>query len=111
MSATRDNIWTETTDDGALVILHNGPVHSAFGLTYASYFVLPRSLMQHMPIEWQERFEQLVDDYWAEWDVAADKEYVVQVRGDDGRFASDPLATYRHPDRALLESLWRGGKP
>lgn len=33
----------------------NGPVHEWFGLSYSNYQVLPRTLMQSMPIGWQER--------------------------------------------------------
>jgi hypothetical protein len=31
-------------------------IHSHFGLTYANYLVLPRTLLQSMPPEWQHRF-------------------------------------------------------
>lgn len=103
----RDNICTETDGDGALHVLGDGPVHDAFGLTYASYLVWPRVLMQQMPLNWQERFVALLDEFWAEWDFAADKEYAVQVRGEDGRFAKDELANYRHPDHATIEALHR----
>ena len=33
----------------------HGPVHLWFELSYSSYQVLPRVLMQSMPLEWQER--------------------------------------------------------
>lgn len=33
----------------------DGPIHEWFGLTYCNYQVLPRTLMQSMPTEWQER--------------------------------------------------------
>jgi hypothetical protein len=32
-----------------------GPVHQYFGLSYSSNLVLPRVLMQSMPLEWQYR--------------------------------------------------------
>lgn len=45
----------------------DGPVHTWFGLTYANYLALPRSLMQSMPVAWQERMvavlEELHDAY------------------------------------------------
>ncbi|OEV14062.1 hypothetical protein [Streptomyces nanshensis] len=34
----------------------DGPVHEHFGLSYANYLVVERSLLQSMPIEWQESF-------------------------------------------------------
>ncbi|WP_371484831.1 hypothetical protein [Kitasatospora sp. NBC_00315] len=33
----------------------DGPVHTWFGLTYANYLVVPRTLMQSMPVGWQQR--------------------------------------------------------
>ena len=32
------------------------PVHNYFGLSYAQYLVIPRSVLQSMPQEWQQRF-------------------------------------------------------
>lgn len=42
-----------TTETGAQRT--DGPIHGYFGLTYANYQVLHRTLMQSMPLEWQER--------------------------------------------------------
>lgn len=33
----------------------DGPIHTWFGLSYCNYQVLHRTLMQSMPIEWQQR--------------------------------------------------------
>ena len=33
----------------------DGPIHEWFSLSYSNYLVLPRTLLQSMPIEWQER--------------------------------------------------------
>lgn len=40
----------------------NGPIHGWFGLTYSNYQVLPRTLMQSMPIEWQQRAVALFEE-------------------------------------------------
>lgn len=40
-------------------------IHSMFGLTYASYLVLPRTLLQSMPDEWQRDFVALLSQYHA----------------------------------------------
>lgn len=40
----------------------NGPIHGYFGLTYANYLVLQRSLLQSMPVEWQERFTACLNE-------------------------------------------------
>lgn len=46
----------------------DGPIHEFFGLTYCNYLVLHRSLMQSMPVEWQERatavFRELDAAFW-----------------------------------------------
>lgn len=38
------------------------PIHEHFGLTYANYLVLNRTLLQSMPIEWQRRFVACLED-------------------------------------------------
>ena len=44
-----------TVDERDEDLLDDEPVHGYFGLTYANYKVLHRSLMQSMPVEWQRR--------------------------------------------------------
>jgi hypothetical protein len=39
----------------------DGPIHTWFELSYSNYLVLPRSLMQSMPVEWQERMVACVE--------------------------------------------------
>lgn len=82
------------------------PIHGAFGLTYASYLVMHRLLMQSMPVEWQRKFVQLCDEYWEVWDCTkADLNFVVQVRDERGRFTDDALRQYRRPSVGLVESV------
>jgi hypothetical protein len=33
----------------------DGPIHTWFSLSYSNYLVLHRSMMQSMPVDWQER--------------------------------------------------------
>jgi hypothetical protein len=40
-------------------------IHDWFGLTYSNYLVLPRSLMQSMPTDWQHRATALFDEMHA----------------------------------------------
>lgn len=42
-------------------------IHSYFGLSYANYLVLNRSLLQSMPDEWQEKFCLLLDQFSEEF--------------------------------------------
>lgn len=40
----------------------DGPVHTWFELTYANYQVLHRTLMQSMPVAWQERMVDCLEE-------------------------------------------------
>lgn len=46
------------TEDGWV----EAPIDSWFGLSYSSYFVLPRLAMQELPLEWQNKFIALMDE-------------------------------------------------
>lgn len=37
-------------------------IHEWFGLSYSNYLVLPRALLQSMPLEWQHRFTALLTE-------------------------------------------------
>lgn len=55
METMTDTVKTHPTD---------GPVHLWFSLSYCNYLVLPRTLMQSMPIEWQERMTACLDEMY-----------------------------------------------
>lgn len=38
------------------------PIHDMFGLSYSNYLVLPRSILQSMPVNWQKKFVKLIDE-------------------------------------------------
>lgn len=86
----------------------NGPMHDWFALSYSNYLVMPRSLIQEMPIEWQQRFSALLEE-WEEIvspyvDGMGERlEYSVQARDGKGRFRKDPFAAYRHSRHRILE--------
>lgn len=42
--------------------LNAPPIHGWFGLSYCSYFVMPRVAMEAMPHEWQRKFIGLMDE-------------------------------------------------
>lgn len=50
-------VLPDNTDDG-----HGRDVHTWFSLTYANYLVVPRTLLQSMPKDWQARFVVLLDE-------------------------------------------------
>jgi hypothetical protein len=81
-------------------------VHGWFGLTYASYLTLPRSILQAMPAAWQHEFVRLLDQLSAEYTAPIDTHtrYAVLLRDGRGRFRGhDPLRHYRYPDRGAIE--------
>jgi hypothetical protein len=40
----------------------DGPIHLWFNLTYSNYLVLPRTLMQSMPVDWQTRMVACLEE-------------------------------------------------
>jgi hypothetical protein len=71
------------------------PIHLWFGLTYANYLVLQRSLLQSMPQEWQARFAQCLDELDAAFSYIERPNYFsVSARGEDGKFVKDPVPHY-----------------
>jgi hypothetical protein len=70
-------------------------VHLWFGLTYASYLTLPRSVLQSMPDEWQERFVAMLrelDEAYGHLDWPAYR--VSAVDRSTGKFIRDPIPPY-----------------
>lgn len=79
------------------------PMHVWFELSHSSYLVLPRTMLQDMPREWQVRLVELLEEARARYDdPRLEVTYVVQLRGEDGRFRPDPLSDYRHPEDLVL---------
>lgn len=76
-------------------------VHAWFELSYSSYLVLPRTLMQEMPAAWQHAMVGLLERMREEFPNSHD-EYMVMLRGEHGRFRHDPLMNYRYPDRDAI---------
>ncbi|MFI1161425.1 hypothetical protein [Streptomyces sioyaensis] len=94
----------------------DGPVQDWFSLSYTNYQVIPRTLMQSMPIEWQERMvaclAELAEAYQhlpqAEvYKVEAAREQIVEemtsdqlhaagieVENDDTDYGPGPETTY-----------------
>jgi len=77
-------------------------VHEWFGLTYSSYMVLPRTMLQSMPDNWQEKFIKLVDEM-------DDKlghhnqvySYTVLSKDKNNKFMKDDLRNYDRGRRIL----------
>ena len=91
-------------------------VHDWFSLSYSSFAVLPRSIMQSMPDEWGERFVQLMNDLEeAGYSFPEkDKTYNVMLRDNEtGRLSVDPLGQYdrgrRYVEPAARSAATEGG--
>lgn len=72
------------------------PMHTWFSLSYAHYLVVPRSIVQSMPVKWQQRMVELLEEMKETLDIDdAPSSYWVRAR-DGGRFVGDPYSQYRH---------------
>jgi len=81
--------------------LSEGGVTYWFGLSYASYFSIPRAVLEAMPVEWQARWVEVMREVDETFDwmsiLPDDSTYTVNLRHKSGRFLPDPLRNYRHP--------------
>lgn len=96
-------------DDGqeteAGEILDSQPSWTFFGLSYAAYLTIPRLALQELPVEWQQKFFDLLREAAEEHGLDTPS-YVVMRRDHRGRLTSqDPWADYRHSTVAEARSL------
>lgn len=82
---------------------YDEPVHLWFNLTYASYLVLPRTALQSMPLDWQRRFVECLEelDALVGEDIPGEGTYQVYLRNSRGRFIEDPLRDYQRGRRRI----------
>jgi hypothetical protein len=87
-------------------VLHESPIHFWFELSYAQYLTIPRSVMEVMPLEWQEKMVECLQelDEKIKWRPKEGR-YWVRLKDEKGRYVKDPLMQYRHPDTEYIESL------
>lgn len=78
------------------------PVHHWFSLSYSSYLVVQRSLMEAMPLEWQRRMVAMMDELWETFDPDRVQTSFRVTALDGTRFTKDPLREYRHVSLADL---------
>lgn len=79
-------------------------IHDWFELSYASYLVLPRSVLQSTPDKWQIKFVELLEEL-VEMGFRCPREgttYAVNLRDDKtGRFVIDNLMGYERGRRRI----------
>ena len=97
-------------EDTPVYLLHDGAIHTAFGLTYAAWLCLPRVLLQEMPLEWQVKLVELLDQFDDEFDwLPANATMYVQFKDDSGTFMKVPreLCHYKYPEQEALDKMRR----
>lgn len=83
------------------------PIHEWFELTYSNYLVVPRSMLQSMPVHWQEQFVRMLEQVKEVLDVDdAPSSYTVKAR-EGGKFIKDPYADYQKGGRRIPRRLGR----
>jgi len=84
----------------------NGPIHKSFGLTKASFLVIPRTVLMDMPTEWQNRMVDLIDELndATQWENDVNVNLYVTARAKNG-FAKMPrwLSDYKHPGNDMYK--------
>ncbi|EOZ4994267.1 TPA: hypothetical protein SLC29_002477 [Morganella morganii] len=86
----------------------SGELWTWFGLSYASFLVLPRVLMHEMPIEWQDKMAALLHEYDETFDTSSVCHSVtVSAKDKNNRFMKMPeyILNYRHPERDEITKL------
>lgn len=78
-------------------------IHEWFGLTYANYLVVPRSVLQSMPEEWRLRFTAMLDECHALFGHLDWPDYEVRCRDESGRYRRDPIPHYDR-GRTVIEA-------
>ena len=85
-------------EEAAMDELHeynsDGPIHLWFGLSYSSYMVLQRTILQSMPHECQQKLIDLLDEVEETLEIPEHPNFQVLARNDRGRFIEDPLRDY-----------------
>lgn len=97
--------------------MSDDPIHLWFGLSHAQYLTVPRSVLQSIPAEWQEKFVALLDEMESKIDSSVSGTYHVELRELNdtgtgnlrwGNKLNDPFADYergrrRIPYRSMVE--------
>jgi ferric iron reductase protein FhuF len=75
--------------------INDEPISTWFELSYASYMVLHRIILESMPIEWQKRFVSMLKEIKEEFNTD-DVPTSFWVRAtQDNKFIADPYKDYR----------------
>jgi hypothetical protein len=78
------------------------PIHTWFELSYAQYLTIPRSVLQSMPTQWQQRFVDCLNqlDESIDWRPKSGR-YWVKLKNGNGQYVTDPLMDYERGRRKI----------
>jgi hypothetical protein len=94
------------TEERTIYDRDDEPISLWFNLSYAQYLTIPRSIMEAMPQEWQSKMANLLNELDSTYDWRpTEGRYWVKLKDGKGRYVSDPLMQYRHPDTSYIKSL------
>lgn len=80
----------------------DSPIHEWFGLSYAQYLTIPRSVLQSMPQEWQDAFVKCLEELDEKIDWRPQEGgYWVKLKDDKGRYINDPFMDYQRGRRKI----------
>jgi len=79
------------------------PIHDYFELSYCTYFVIPRSILQSMPLKWQKKFVGLVEqlDEMSGWRETLPGNYRVNLTDERGNYVHDDYLDYERGRRRI----------
>ena len=80
----------------------NEYIQTWFGLSYCSYLVLPRSILQSMPEGWQKKFVELLEEAGRLYECPeSGLNYTVYTRDKAGKFHEDVYKSYERGRRII----------
>ncbi len=83
------------------------PLWDWFGLSRASFLVLPRVLMHEMPMDWQKQMAKLLLEYEKVFSNQPPIGTTVRITGENGKIIPTPkwLLDYRNPDKSSIAAI------
>lgn len=84
-------------DDGKECTFGDSPTDYHFGLSYASWLVLPRLSLREMPLDWQVKFFRLLEEAEERYGMQTPDGLIIQRKGPDQKWVSNAhWNNYRH---------------
>lgn len=99
------------TNEAESTIYQEDPFHLWFNLTYASYLVLPRLILESMPCRWQLKMIALINQIEETLDLGKDgfPDYRVNAVK-NGKFIKDIYSNYRRSPKVKRKDNDQGLK-